>query len=50
MFINCNGLSLQAIYEILRKKINSGRKGLKEGHKPAELTIWEKLFIHKFKN
>ena len=25
-------------------------KLLKEGHKPAELTIWEKLFIHKFKN
>ena len=25
-------------------------KLLKEGHKPAELTIWEKLFIQKFKN
>ena len=25
-------------------------KLLKEGHKLAELTIWKKLFIHKFKN
>ena len=23
---------------------------LLKGHKPAKLTIWEKLFIHKFKN
>ena len=30
--------------------MESGAKLIKGGHKPSELTIWEKLFINKFRN
>ena len=45
-----DGQLLICLLVIENHDMKTEAKLLKGGHKPAELTIWKKLFIHKFKN